>query len=113
MRVVLGTGEPEERGATLRRDRRVFLLALVVFTLLAIPVDRDRTSHVEIRELHLWEIPALVAGLLAAAFVTYVSSRYGQWSFVHPSRRLLRDGAIGFLALALVVALYGVSLLFR
>ena len=91
----------------------MFLISLAVFTLLAIPVDRDRTSHVEIRELHLWEVPALVAALVAAAFVMYGGSRYGQWSFVQPILRLLRDGAIAFLALAVVVALYGVSLLFR
>lgn len=107
------TGREEDRAATLRRDRRAFLLFLVVFAVLAIPVDRDRTSHVEIRELHAWQIAPFVAVLLAGSFLAYSSSRYGPWNFVRPVRRLLRDGALAFLALAVVVSLYGASLLFR
>jgi len=84
-----------------------------VSVVLAIPVDRDRSRHVEIRESRPWELLILVLLLLVAAAATYASSRYGQWSFVRPVQRLLRDGAIALVGMVVVVSLYGMSLLFR
>lgn len=88
------------------------MLSLLAWWLLAILVNRG-DNHIEIRELPLWQIVPTMRAVLRGASAVFIASEYGPWSWLRPVRRLQRGAAMALFALAVVIALYGVSLLFR
>ena len=92
-----------------RTDVKVFLGSLAVVA----PLSLVDLRYGDAAELRGWQLPALVVALGIGAAGCYVDSEHGLLSWFRPARRLERHLATFLLALAVVVALYGVFLAFR
>ncbi|HEX7167342.1 MAG TPA: hypothetical protein VF230_10220 [Acidimicrobiales bacterium] len=88
------------------------LVSAAIWVVLVVQVDRS-DRHVELRELRWWQVAAVSLSMLGSAATVYLASQYGPWSWLRFVRRYGRDAAAACLSLAIVVALYLVSFMFR